>query len=258
MNKFSSNILTYKIFQFFYRVSIWGLYGDEWDYTRNGELEVIKLLKNLPSQLIIFDVGANVGGYSLSLVNILREKNIRIYAFEPVYKTFLSCKKNLEKYSFIQVNNLGLGSSNSEAEINVSENNPGVSSIYLLDKFDYNRKESIKIITLDDFCERESIDLIHFLKIDVEGHEYAVLQGALKMLKANKIQMIQFEFGSGNINSRTFFIDFYNLLQPNFNLYRIAKNGLIPVQKYSHLHEVFGRVANYLAVSKSLNPIFKK
>src|SRR6185503_14354274 len=61
--------------------------------------------------------------------------------------------------------------------------------------------ESIQVLTIDAFCDREEIYHIHFLKLDVEGHELSVLNGAKRMLDSGKISIIQFEFGPANIYS---------------------------------------------------------
>jgi hypothetical protein len=63
--------------------------------------------------------------------------------------------------------------------------------------------------------------------------------------------MIQFEFGVATIDAKCFFKDFYHLLNPNYNLYRILKKGFFQIKNYNEVLEVF-ITTNYLAVSKSL------
>ena len=52
---------------------------------------------------------------------------------------------------------------------------------------------------------------IDIMKLDVEGHELDVLEGSRKTI--NSIKLIQFEFGGCNIDSKTFFQDFYYFLK---------------------------------------------
>ena len=110
-----------------------------------------------------------------------------------------------------------------------------------------DQAEEVSVNTLDGFCKKNNISTIDFLKIDVEGNEYKVLLGAQKMIKAGKISFIQFEFGGTDIDARIFFFDFFKLLSGNYNLYRILKNGLWPINHYKETDEIFF-TTNYLAV----------
>jgi hypothetical protein len=86
------------------------------------------------------------------------------------------------------------------------------------------------------------------MKIDVEGYELRVLQGATETLK--DIQVLQFEFGGTALDARIFFKDFWNLLNRDFSLLRLTPTALVEVKRYSELDEVF-QFTNYYAVRKS-------
>ena len=63
----------------------------------------------------------------------------------------------------------------------------------------------------------------------------------------NKISVIQFEFGGCNIDTRTFFQDFWYFFQDNgFDIYRVSPIGLIKVKKYNERDEIF-TTTNYIA-----------
>lgn len=85
--------------------------------------------------------------------------------------------------------------------------------------------------------------------MDIEGNELKALQGAEKLLKEGRIRAIQIEFGGCNIDSRTYFRDFWNLLHENFEVYRILKNGLWKIEQYAEKMECFCNM-NYLFVKK--------
>ena len=130
-----------------------------------------------------------------------------------------------------------------------------IASVYhrRLDHFDIDMKfqEDCQFATVDEFCAANQIDRIHFLKIDVEGHELAVLRGANRMIGGGKVDYIQFEFGGCNIDSRTFFQDFWYMLHNQYDIYRIVPTGLYPIKKYTETREIF-LCSNYLAESKSM------
>ena len=101
------------------------------------------------------------------------------------------------------------------------------------------QQEKVPVGTLADFCQQQNVSKIDFLKMDVEGYELAVLKGAANMLAAGSIRFIQFEFGGTHVDTRVFFKDFYYLLSPKYNIYRILKNGLWQVVKYGEKEEIF-------------------
>jgi len=92
------------------------------------------------------------------------------------------------------------------------------------------------------------------LKIDVEGHELDVLTGALEMLKNHRIRMVSFEFGGCNIDTRTFFQDYWKFFAQfhGFEFYRITPSGyLTRVWKYREIYEQF-RTTNFLVIFNSI------
>ena len=89
------------------------------------------------------------------------------------------------------------------------------------------------------------------LKLDVEGHELKVLNGAHSLINSNSIDFIQFEFGGCNIDSRTYFQDFFYLLNPYYEIYRLVKDGIVLIEHYEERHEVFV-TTNYLAISRKI------
>lgn len=88
------------------------------------------------------------------------------------------------------------------------------------------------------------------MKVDTEGNEYHVLEGATQLLHNNKVDVIQFEFNEMNVISRVFLKDFYDLL-PKHTMYRLDTQRLIPLGDYSPLNEVF-RIQNIIAIHNDL------
>jgi FkbM family methyltransferase len=203
---------------------------------------------------VFFDVGANVGKYT----NIIREAlgdEVVIYSFEPSKQSYKKLLQNTEGYSGLHRFNFGFGKESSVLTLYSDSEASGLASLYKrnLQHFDIemNRMEEVEIRTIDDFCFTAGIQRITFLKMDVEGNELNVLLGAKKMLDAGSIDFIQFEFGGCNIDSRTYFQDFYYLLKDRYTIYRIVKDGFFEIKKYNEIYECF-ITTNFFAARKDV------
>jgi hypothetical protein len=118
-----------------------------------------------------------------------------------------------------------------------------------LDHFNINldHQEEVSVETLDGFLLNRFPNLIpNILKMDVEGHEFEILQGASETLK--DIRIVQFEFGGSNIDTKTFFQDFwYFFMELGFQIYRLTPSGPKIIGAYSEQDETF-RATNYFAI----------
>jgi hypothetical protein len=91
---------------------------------------------------------------------------------------------------------------------------------------------------------------IDLLKIDVEGHELEVLRGAESLFAGRGVRMVTFEFGGCDIDSRTFFQDFWYFFRERGmgRLFRITPSGyLAPIRHYREADEQF-RTTNFLVL----------
>jgi FkbM family methyltransferase len=134
---------------------------------------------------IIFDVGANVGWYSLMFSTLPNLK--KISAFEALPQTYklLTHNVNLNEVKNIELNNLAIYDSAREIELYWSETESGSTSIANI-KEDYNaQKQRVNAITLDQYSERTGI-WPDFIKIDIEGGELFALRGAGRILEEAK------------------------------------------------------------------------
>jgi FkbM family methyltransferase len=243
---------TQPFFKALYYFSLNGLhYGKVHSLEKDGELFQLNSIKTVlkdQHKITLFDVGGNEGHYSKKLLEIFNGKEISLHVFEPASDTFERLGKNLEGKN-VFLNNFGLGDKREKRTIYKSTLGSDYASVYQSDRSDYS--ESIEIRKLDDYCKENEIDVIHFLKIDVEGHEYKCLRGAEKMISAQRIKIIQFEFGVSNIYSRVFFKDIFEFFYDyGYQVNRILKNGLVPVEQYHHSLEVF-YTTNYLVRIKA-------
>lgn len=203
---------------------------------------------------VIFDVGANIGEYSNYVLEVMGDKVKQLYAFEPVKSTYQELCSNVSNHKAI-LNNLGLSDNEGEQIIYYDKEKSPLASLYDR-KLNYipggvtlDEQEIVKLETLDAYCLNRDIEYIDLLKIDVEGNELKVLQGAKKMMDKDRIKAIQFEFGGTNIDARTYFRDFYDILHEKYHIYRILKDGLHEISRYTELLEIFA-YSNFFAILK--------
>lgn len=206
---------------------------------------------------VVFDVGANVGDYSLLVRRHLPQATV--YAFEPATAVFEELSKHVSAEGD-RVRPFNLGFSDAEKTVELYSYTVEGQEVSLISSIDLRlptqavevktrASERVRVETVDRFCEREGVAHIDFLKLDVEGHELSVLNGARRMLSEGRVSVIQFEFGPANIYSRTFFYDFWTLLADDYRIYRIVPEGVAPITFYGEHLEVF-LTTNYLAVRK--------
>lgn len=102
------------IFEYINNITIKGMnFSNGSDFRKSGELNVLKYIRNKYStekSILIFDVGANTGNYSMALNDIFKKKAI-IHAFEPAKKTYTQLLIYLNDNTQIIVNNFGFSDS---------------------------------------------------------------------------------------------------------------------------------------------------
>lgn len=142
---------------------------------------------------VVFDVGANVGQFASEL----REYGYKgkIVSFEPLQEAYqgLVNQAKGDKNWFIHTR-CAIGATMGEIEINVAANSASSSILPMLSAHEeaaphakYTHKELTTMITLDSVMEKYStVEDNLFIKIDTQGYEWAVLDGAERALKQSK------------------------------------------------------------------------
>lgn len=231
-------------------------FGRSGDFLSSGETWIIRniILKQITKNDIIFDVGANVGNYTKMIFSEQCPTEFYIYCFEPSKQTFQLLKNNLSEFTNLRLFNFAFGNTNSTSKLYLTTDSRQSSLMKRDNKhwgenYKQVEEEEVKVCTIDSFLYEQNLEEIFFLKIDAEGFELKILQGALNLVKNKKIRYIQFEFGVCMVDTRVFFKDFYNLLSENYHIYRILRNGIYKISEYDERHEVF-LTTNYFCMKK--------
>lgn len=209
---------------------------------------VLKSLKLPQSQhLIVFDIGANLGEYTKAWLT--QHETAQVVGFEPSSQAFDHLQERFADAPRVRLINKACSEEVGEATLFSDRPASGLASLSRrkLDHFgiSFNHQERVETVSLDEWCRQNQL-YPNFVKLDVEGHELSVLRGARESLI--HCQAIQFEFGGCNIDSRSFFQDFWYFLRGyGFDFFRMSPKGLLHIKDYSEQDEVFS-TTNFLAV----------
>lgn len=167
--------------------------GDSLDLSINGvygELDTKIIREEIHEGDIVIDVGANIGYYTLIFAQLVGSSG-KVFAFEPESKNFEILKKNIE------INNYP----NIVAEQKIVSDKSGIVKLFIAEHgivgHRINQQKSsqkfieVESIILDNYIKKLNLDnKINFIKIDVEGSEPKVLEGAKEIMqKSNQLKI---------------------------------------------------------------------
>lgn len=152
------------------------------DYEKVDSEMIMRLVRNGDR---VFDIGANIGWYSISLAK--RYPACRVEAFEPVPKTFAYLKRHIELNAASNVTLHDHGFSNKPEVLTFYYDPAGSGNASAARLVDSPSLQEIqcRVLPLDDFMAGEA-GPVDFIKCDVEGAELLVFQGGVKTLAAHK------------------------------------------------------------------------
>jgi FkbM family methyltransferase len=137
----------------------------------------------------VFDIGANIGAHTLSLAQCVGPSG-KVYAFEPTDFAFEKLRRNLalnpdsQARTFPQQLLLAAKpTEQSEQEIYASWPLQNDGSVHPKHRGRLVSAQHATVDTLDAFVARQDIRRLDLIKIDVDGHELPVLQGAVEALR---------------------------------------------------------------------------
>lgn len=190
------------------RIGGWLSFSEYWSFQNvipePERLFVERCLTNKPQGGTAFDIGANLGAFSCLIASLGPHQ---VHAFEPIPQTFCRLKANVECNGLLDrchLNCLAVGHGRELVTFHIQEESPATNRMALPGENPVGKSTSTQVVAaidLDGYCKSQSIEAIDFLKIDVEGMEPYVLQGARTLLGGRKIAAILIEICPGNLRS---------------------------------------------------------
>jgi FkbM family methyltransferase len=170
--------------------------GDIWAGLLRERHEVSFLLNALEPGMIIFDIGANAGLFSISAAKKIGGKGV--FAFEPRSATCDLLKRNLvlNRLADVNVVQMALGDSVGEGVLQVNaRGKDGLNTLGQATHPDSKvvGQEDVHITTVDVFMKEHNIPRVDVLKVDIEGAELMLFRGARDLLERADAPIILYE-----------------------------------------------------------------
>lgn len=166
----------------------------------------------------IFDVGAHVGHTAAALCSVY--PSARVYCFEPSPETFKTLVQNCASKNVSAVN-MAVGSCVGTEQMYAVKNSHLNSLVSQLNSsHPGSSRVTVRVTTLDQFCEEHNVRHIDLLKSDTEGYELEVLKGATRLLTEKRIDAIYVECAVARFHRHVSATDLLEFLKTyGFRLY---------------------------------------
>lgn len=161
------------------------------------------LAKNAGRKGTAFDIGANVGAFTCQMASL----GHNVHSFEPVPETFCRLKNNVKFNRLldrVRLNCLAVGKEPGLVTFHIEENAAATNRMALPGESTINGSSSTQLVaavSLDEYCKQQGVRSIDFVKLDVEGMEPYVLQGAEGLLRERKIRAVLIEICPVNLQA---------------------------------------------------------
>ena len=191
----------------------------------DGEFMMLDTL--IPVCKTYCDVGANKGDWSAYILDNSADTAASLYLYEPGRAAFHIIKNRFKDYGHVHISNAAMGNVIGKLTFYEQENAGEMSSAFQSWSKNGSVITEVDTLTIDSELTRLATEHLDYLKIDTEGYDLKVLEGAAGAIKDNRISFIQFEYNSVWSMSGSTLLSAYELLEScGYKVYMIKPNGL--------------------------------
>jgi len=187
-----------------------------------SSLEFIEMANKTGSVKTIFDLGANIGTWTLMAKALIPDATV--HAFEPVPQYQDGYLESTKKLKNVTLHKVGTGRENKQEKFNLSGHSSSFLDVgeNLLKMFPGESKTgeiNVEMVRLDDYIVLKNIPLPDLMKLDVEGFEMEVLSGALKCMKHCRFIILEVSFIERHIGQPLFHDIVHFMGQHNYTVH---------------------------------------
>lgn len=229
-------------------------YGSYVFYARYPEYDEMMFMERyLNKNDVVVDVGANIG--ALTVIAATKAHKGKVFAFEPTsIVEQLRTNVKINNFQNVTISELVVSHKVGTVSFTISDHSE-VSHITTPKKNEKSVKK--KATSLDAFLDRK-VKRVDFLKIDVEGAEFAVLQGARSLLSRQKIGLVLFEFGSKNeLYGSTFKTIHTFLSKYGYSVYQFHGQNLVKIDETFVTNKTTNLIAAHSTSKQRLKKFLK-
>lgn len=196
----------------------------------------------------VLDLGANFGYFGIIAGSVLDhdKANLRLIEANPVFEPLITKSLAVNGLAGIgKVSNIAIGDKQGTATLQRLHDDWASATAQTLEEFDKRREVAYEVedtievpmLTLDQYCEQESIDKVDVIKIDIEGFEERAYPGMKNIIAASPDLRMLLEFSiNGYKNSQAFFEQLKNDFEFIYGI-KEGDSALMPIDSYEDLKQ---------------------
>jgi FkbM family methyltransferase len=185
-------------------VRVSGVSGFEWkifDGQYNEPRTIVAMKQLIHVGMTVFDVGANIGYYSLLAANLVGPAG-QVHSFEPTPLVVQRLKENIalnDLSSRVTVNAVAVGAAVGMIDFHMHSDDSEGNSMFSSEQ--HVETVCVPVITLDRYIHDRGIGCVDLMKIDIEGAELLALEGAAELLAREDAPLLTVEFNPSALSS---------------------------------------------------------
>ncbi|MDF3820181.1 FkbM family methyltransferase [Leptospira sp. 96542] len=186
-------LIGFKIFNRLYSIGMIRTYlffYDKYKYITDYS-DIRKIKRIIKPGSVVVDGGANVGFYTRLFSKLVGNQGL-VIAFEPDPKNFEILKKRTKKFSNVAIINAALSDKTGKLDLYISEDLNVDHQTY--DSGEIRKKIQIDSFALDDYCKKNGVINVSFIKMDLQGYDAIALRGMQRTILQNPDIIICCEF----------------------------------------------------------------